>query len=197
MVVFVLQLTVRINMYFFLFCYLLLFTWIHNTLTKSKCIFMCYSWQDSEIFLNASKITSPMVKRARCQARKQRVAGSFPSGDIHFHFECFTHFPFLQLGWSLANEIKHDHSLVLCSYFCFRLQIPLIIQWNVYLQPQYSFKLSSAYTKSCTPGQYTCMSNASQNIFIIDSDSLQRLTTHCENRPNNVCLHISIYTYIW
>ena len=53
-----------------------------------------------------------MVKRSRCPARNQRVAGSIPGGDIYFHFEFFASFPSLQVGGALANEIKHDHSPV-------------------------------------------------------------------------------------
>ena len=48
----------------------------------------------------------------RCPAGKPRVAGSIPSGDIYFHFEFFTCFPSLQLGGTLVNEIKNDHSPV-------------------------------------------------------------------------------------
>ena len=53
-----------------------------------------------------------MTKRSRCPARNQRVACSIPGGDIYFHFEFFACFPSLQVGETLANEIKHDHSPV-------------------------------------------------------------------------------------
>ena len=51
-------------------------------------------------------------KWARCPARKSRVAGSIPGGDIYFHFVFLTRFPSLQLHGALANEIKHGHSPV-------------------------------------------------------------------------------------
>ena len=53
-----------------------------------------------------------MAKRSRCPARKQRVAGSIPGGDIYFHFEFFACFPSLQVVGALANEIKHNLSSV-------------------------------------------------------------------------------------
>ena len=53
-----------------------------------------------------------MAKRSRCPARMQMVAGSIPGGDIYFHFEFFASFSSFQVGGTLANEIKHDHSPV-------------------------------------------------------------------------------------
>ena len=53
-----------------------------------------------------------MAKWSKCPARKQRVAGSIPGGDIYFHFELFASFPSFQVGGALANEIKHDNSPV-------------------------------------------------------------------------------------
>ena len=56
--------------------------------------------------------TASMAKRCRCPAKIQRVADSILGGDIYFHFEFFACFPSLQVGGTLANEIKHDHSPV-------------------------------------------------------------------------------------
>ena len=50
-----------------------------------------------------------MAKWSRCPARKQRVAGSIPGGDLYFHFEFFACFPSLPVGGALANEIKYGH----------------------------------------------------------------------------------------
>ena len=50
-----------------------------------------------------------MAQRSRCPARNQRVAGSIPGGDIHFHFELFPCFPSFQVGGAIANKIKHEH----------------------------------------------------------------------------------------
>ena len=58
-----------------------------------------------------------MAKRARCPARKPRVAGSIAGGDINFYFEFVAYFPSLQLGGGLANEIKHGHSHIVIVVF--------------------------------------------------------------------------------
>ena len=73
-----------------------------------------------------------MDKRSRCPARKERVAGSIPGGDIYmyFHFEFFACFPSLRVGGALANEIKHDHS-------------PVVI---VVLDPRYDLSYKALYS---------------------------------------------------
>ena len=50
-----------------------------------------------------------MAKRSKCPARNEKVAGSILGGDMHFHFEFFACFPYLQVSRAVANEIKHDH----------------------------------------------------------------------------------------
>ena len=57
-----------------------------------------------------------MAKRAMSSAEKSRVPGSIPGGYIYFHFEFFACFPSLQLGGTLANEIRQDHSPVVIVY---------------------------------------------------------------------------------
>ena len=74
-----------------------------------------------------------------CTAGKPKVAGLIPCGDIYFHFELFACFPSSPCGGALANEIKHDHSLVY-KYHIFTgwhyINITFFTGWRCRLSPR-------------------------------------------------------------